>query len=610
MRTRDLFTAAMAPVIIEAIALGASVGPAAAGLIADVESGLRPDIAFKGDPTWTIDERMAHYGVPGVQIAVVENFEVAWFKSYGLADREEARPVESTTLFQAGSVSKPVAAFGAMRMVADGRLSLDENVNDALTSWKLPDNDFTRERPVTLRHLLSHTGGTTVHGFLGYAPGLDVPSVVEVLAGSGPANSAPIRVDKLPGESFRYSGGGYTISQLMMTDVAGASFVDLLHDLVIDPIGMSQSTYENPLPAHLLTHAAAGVLPDGTPVAGKRHTYPEMAAAGLWTTAEDLARFAIELQKAMRGESRLMSAEMAELAVTEVDAGYALGWGVSTRGDDRYFSHGGWDEGFCAQLTAHRDDGHGVAVMINSNHPQFIGEVVNAVGDTYGWGGYELHERREVPRDVLASAPGRYRYSRTEPVTVTAEDDRLFLTYLGGEPMELFHIGDGRYIRRERSAPITFTNGELSFVLPNASLQSCLLLADGERLPRELLIAGRYADALAGYRAALDATPDDRTVSEGYLNGEGYVALEAGRLDEAIATLRLNADLYPESANVWDSLGEAYRAAGDLEQSLACYRTALDRDPEYASAKQAVAELDAELRPHDPGSGSLPSSGP
>jgi CubicO group peptidase (beta-lactamase class C family) len=596
MRTRNLLTSATAAIVIEAIALGTSAAPAAADRIADVESGLRPDIAFSDDPTWTLEERMAHYGVPGVQIAVIDDFEVAWFKSYGLADREEARPVEATTLFQAGSVSKPVAAFGAMRMVADGRLSLDENVNDALTSWKLPDNDFTRERPVTLRHLLSHTGGTTVHGFLGYAPGLEVPSAIEVLDGSGPANSAPVRVDKLPGESFRYSGGGYTICQLMMTDVSGTSFVDLMHDLVIDPIGMSQSTYENPLPAHHLAHAAAGVLPDGTPVAGKRHTYPEMAAAGLWTTAEDLARFAIELQKAVRGESRLMSTEMAELVVTEVDAGYALGWSVSTRGDDRYFDHGGWDEGFCAQLTAHRDDGHGVAVMINSNHPQLIGEVVNAVAHTYGWGGYELRQRREIPRDILASAPGRYRYSGTEPVTVTVEDGRLFLTYLGGEPMELFHVGGGRYIRRERSAPIMFASGELSFVLPDSSLQSCPQLTDGERLPRELLLAGRHADALAGYRAALAATPDERTVSESYLNGEGYVALGAGRLAEAIATFRLNADLYPQSANVWDSLGEAYRAAGDLEQSLACYRTALDRDPEYSSAKQAVAELEAELR--------------
>lgn len=571
-------------------------GPAMADRIADVESGLRPDVAFVGDPTWTLDERMEHYGVPGVQVAVIENAEVAWFKSYGLADRQTGRPVEPSTLFQAGSVSKPVAAFGAMRMVTDGRLPLDADVNTVLTSWKLPDNVFTRKQAVTLRHLLSHTGGTTVHGFLGYAPGLDVPTVVEVLDGSGPANSAPVRVDKRPGESHRYSGGGYTVSQLMMTDVAGKPFPRLMDELVLDPLGMSRSTYENPLPAELLTHAAAGVLPDGRDVEGKRHTYPEMAAAGLWTTAEDLATFAIEMQRALRGEGALMSKEVAELVLTDVDAGYGLGWSVWTRGDHRYAGHGGWDEGFCTGLTMNRDDGQGVVVMINSNHPQFIGEVVNAVADVYGWGGYELHERRDTPVSTLASAVGRYRYTELEAVTVLVEDGRLFLAYADGNPMELHHVGDGRYIRRERPAPITFVDGgDLVFETPDGP-QSHRRLEPDVRLPRELLAEGRYEEALAGYRAVIATTPDARDASEDYLNRRGYGLLGSDRVEDAIAVLRLNADLYPGSVNVWDSLGEAYRVAGERERALESYRKALERDADYTSAKQAVTELEAELR--------------
>ncbi len=165
-----------------------------------------------------------------------------------------------TTLFQAGSVSKPVTALGAMLMVADGRLDLDVDVNTQLTSWTLPDNEFTAEQFVDLRHLLSHTGGITVHGFPGYAPGEPVPSLVQVLDGAGPANTGPIRVDQTPGANWRYSGGGYTIAQQMMIDTSGQTFPELMHDLVLAPLGMTQSTFENPLPADREIEVSNGVI--------------------------------------------------------------------------------------------------------------------------------------------------------------------------------------------------------------------------------------------------------------------------------------------------------------------------------------------------------------
>jgi len=559
-----------------------------------VEQGLRPAFSIEGDPTWSLYERMEHYGVPGVGIAVVDDFKVVWYRTYGLADRELGARAVPTTLFQAGSVSKPVAAFGAMLMVADGRLDLESDVNTRLTSWALPDNEFTAQQIVNLRHLLSHTGGVTVHGFPGYAVGDPVPSLVQVLDGIDPANTGPIRVDQVPGTNWRYSGGGYTIVQQMMIDASGQTFPELMHDLVLAPLGMTQSTFENPLSADRLAHAAAGVLPDGVAVEGKRHTYPEMAAAGLWTTAEDLALLAVEVQHALRGEGRQMSRETAHLMLDPVDGGYALGWGIDQRGEATYFQHGGWDEGFCAQLTAHRDAGYGVAVMINSNHPQFLAEVVNAVAHEYEWAGYEVYEPQPVPVAFLASAPGRYRYNAELAVRVYREDDRLFLRYAGDEPEELLHVGDDRFMRRGRTAAIVFAtvDGEvaLNFVLGSGGFQTHVRLADNERLPREYLAEGLYYAALAKYRALLESDPDEPAVSEEYLNDRGLNLLETDA-EQAFALLRIATDLYPDSANTWDSLGYAYRQAGDLDNARRYYRRALSKDPEFDSAREALAEL-------------------
>ena len=324
----------------------------------EVTRNLRPPVSFVGDPTWTLKERMAHYGVPGVSIAVVDGSKVVWTRAFGLADRESGEKVRVDTLFQAGSVSKPVAALGALRMVAAGELDLDQPVNERLKSWRVPHNDFTKKMPVTLSQLLSHTAGLTVHGFPGYAVDAKVPTMVEILDGRPPANTAAIVVDQLPGSAWRYSGGGYTVAQLLMTEVARQPFAKLMKSRVLEPIGMRDSSFDNPLPRKLLPRAAAGILPDGTAVAGKRHTYPEMAAAGLWTTSKDLGLFGIEMQRALGGKSDLLSKALAEdMLSPRLDSGYGLGFGISEVNGESYFGHGGWDEGFCAHRSMHRSKG-------------------------------------------------------------------------------------------------------------------------------------------------------------------------------------------------------------------------------------------------------------
>jgi len=356
---------------------------------AAVEHGLRPLVSSQGDPTWSLEERMAHHGVPGVSIAVIRDFRIDWHAGYGSANRKAGTPVDAMTRFQAASVSKPVTAFAALRMVADGRLDLTSDVNDQCVTWKVGDNAFTAEQPVTLGHLLSHTAGMTVHGFPGYAAGEEVPTLVQVLDGTGPAHTDPVRVDQVPGQGWRYSGGGYTVVQQLMIDAAGMPFPDLMRDLVLEPLGMTASTFANPLPADQLGHAAAGVRADGSDVPGLRHTYPEMAAAGLWTTAKDLALFAIGVQRAVKGQSLLLSGEAACRMLTPVARGCALGFSILQRGGAVLFEHGGRNEGFLAELIASRDGGYGAVVMVNSNRGDLIREVVQAVAHAYGWDGHE-----------------------------------------------------------------------------------------------------------------------------------------------------------------------------------------------------------------------------
>src|SRR5215207_10452393 len=203
--------------------------PAAQGVApearrARVGRGLLPPVLIKGAPAWSIEERLRHYKVPGVSVAVIKDFKVEWARGYGFKDAEAREPVTERTLFQAGSISKPVAAMTILKKVEQGKLSLDEDVNARLASWKLPENEFTAKRKVTLANLLSHTAGLTVHGFPGYGVGAAVPTLPQVLDGAPPANTAPVRVDLEPGTRFRYSGGGTTVMQLALEDVENRPF--------------------------------------------------------------------------------------------------------------------------------------------------------------------------------------------------------------------------------------------------------------------------------------------------------------------------------------------------------------------------------------------------
>ncbi|HEY2378178.1 MAG TPA: serine hydrolase domain-containing protein [Gemmatimonadaceae bacterium] len=362
-----------------------------------IEHHLRYGVRVEGqaDTAMELVDRMRSYHVPGVSIAVIDNYRVVFAKGFGVTEFGGTKAVDTTTLFLAGSISKPVFTSGFLRVAEDRKISLDADINTLLKSWHLPESKFTEREKVTPRRLLTHSAGLTVWGFPGYALGGPVPTVPQLLDGAAPANTPAVRNDTIPGARWLYSGGGITILQLATTDITGEEFPALMHRLVLQPAGMARSTYENPLPVNRRGEAASGHEQIDTPVPGGFHVYPEMAAAGLWTTPSDLARWAIALSHSYRGErGGVLSTSMARQMVSKqmrqqppYGTGYwGLGVAVGGDGDSLTFSHGGRDEGFVADMFMRPGSGRGLVIMMNGVNGGLMSEIERAFAEEYGFG--------------------------------------------------------------------------------------------------------------------------------------------------------------------------------------------------------------------------------
>lgn len=346
----------------------------------------------------SVDEAVAAqmelHGIPGLGLAVIQDGKIVREQGYGFADLASRAPVTPATLFQAGSVSKPVAALGALHLVDAGKLSLDANVNEALRSWHLPENRFTKDHPVTLRLILSHSAGITIHGFIGYPRGEPLPSLLQILDGKAPAHSSPIRVNQTPGAGWRYSGGGYLVMQQAVTDVTGREFAEYLEKTVLQPFGMTSSTFAQPLTEAWEGRAATGYT--GEPlhgINGHWEVQPALAAGGLWTTAGDLGRLYIGMQRSLAGTSNpVVSPAMARQMIARQSGNSGLGFDVGGR--PLRFGHNGAETGFRAATVAF-PTGEGAAILMNADVD--VGAVahvvIKAIGDQYGWPGYRSASR-------------------------------------------------------------------------------------------------------------------------------------------------------------------------------------------------------------------------
>ena len=417
-----------------------------------------------------IRAQMAMRKIPGLSLAIVDKGKVVYAKGYGVTAPGGKTPVSAETLFLAGSVSKSVAAMGALKLVEAGTLSLDGDVNDKLTTWKVPDNGYTGTEKVTLRRILSHSAGTTVHGFAGYEVGTPVPTLVQILDGTPPANSAAVRVDTTPGELWRYSGGGYTVMQLLMDDVTGQPFDQWMAANVLGPLGMTRSSFAQPPSTEMAPSTASGQYAPGNPVPGRWHLYPEMAAAGLWTTATDLARFITGVQQSYAGTSNpVISQAMTREMLTNVKNDDGLGVFLDTTTGGLFFLHGGRDEGFDAYMGGYAETGQGVAIMINANdNSGMMRRIYEFVAREYAWPGsapqFALTPEK-VPSARLESFGGRYEVANNQMLTLVAKGGKL-VAIIDGLPDRVFiPTGQWQVTSDDQSRQFTFERDESGEVI-------------------------------------------------------------------------------------------------------------------------------------------------
>jgi CubicO group peptidase (beta-lactamase class C family) len=465
----------------------------------------------------TLRQMMDIYKDPGFSVAIIDHNRVAWANGFGVTAPGGNIPVTPTTLFQAASISKPITAAGGLWLVQRGKVSLDEDVNLKLKSWKVPENEFTATQKVTLRRLMSHNAGLNVHGFAGYPQDSPLPTTEQTLDGLPPANNPPIRVTVVPGTQCIYSGGGVTLEGLLIRDVSHQSVEEFMRRHVLVPAGMTNSTFQQHLPPALAARAATGTRGDGQAVAGKWHLYPELAPDGLWTTPTDLAKFAIEIALSEHGNANHILSQPVAREMLTVQChdepggagGIALGFGIGYRNHPSLFRHNGGNDGFESLLTMDADAGWGYAAMGNSDNFETIdNHVVETVAKLNGW---------DYP-----------------------------------------------------SRPRNF--GEDLFIIK----------------------------ALRGIQAALDHY--QRVKSAGFigqthdykaLNFLGYSLLSDKDFGDAITVFKLNVAEYPQDANTYDSLAEAYMDAGDRDLAIQNYEESLRRNPKNENAASQLKKLGA-----------------
>lgn len=434
-----------------------------------VEEGLLPPVLITGEPTpsMLLSERMEHYNVPGICIALINNSEIEGVICHGTRRAQTDNPINPDTLFQAASISKPVTAMAALRLVQEGKLELDQDVNEVIRSWKVPESVLTFEEKVTLRRLLSHTAGMTVHGFDGYSMEEEIPTVLEILDGRSPANSAPIRVDLVPGSRYQYSGGGYIVVQQLLTDLTSVPFPDLMMELVLEPLVMSNSAFLQPLPAADVSRAALGHSITGEPLSGGWHIYPELAAAGLWSTSSDLAIFLIEVMTSTKDQSnkilsQSMIQEMLHAQGGEGNWGFGMGFLRAGEGSTAHILIGGSNQGYRSQMIAFPETGQGAVVMANGEGGEELNnEVLRGLAQIYGWPALRPIEKSVVDVDplILEQFAGEYVLADYPdfPISIRTEKDKLVLnTAADGETRELHPESDTRFFSTVSTREYTF----------------------------------------------------------------------------------------------------------------------------------------------------------
>ena len=440
-----------------------------------IENGLIKNIQISGDSIqkFNIQERMDYYKVPGVSIAVVENGKIKWAKGYGFANTETGTKVDANTLFQAGSISKPIAALSALKLFENDSLELNKDANYYLKNWQIPKNKFTEIEKVTIEKLLTHTAGMTVHGFPGYEQTDEFPEIIDVLNGNG--NTAKIVVDTIPGSIWRYSGGGYTVMEKVVEDISGLPLEEYMSKNILLPIGMKNSTFIQPISKEWQNNISAAYDGNGKLINGLWNNYPEQAAAGLWTTPSDLALYCIEIQDIVKGKNDgILSKNTVDIMLTKHKNDWGLGPSLKNEKDSLIFGHGGKNAGFTNDMKAFVYQGNAVIVMTNAdNGGKLISEIKNSVSKYYNWSISQPKtiEVIELLDTDLNQFIGKYEFKEQNLILeVQIKENKLFLNKTPIGNLNLMPLTKSKFIDLESGAVIEFLVDEkvIGFMVDNS----------------------------------------------------------------------------------------------------------------------------------------------
>lgn len=572
--------------------------------ITGVENNLIPFVPVKGFKGWNIVDRMKYYKVPGVSIAVIKNYKVDWAKGYGLADTIRKTFVTTETMFSAGSISKFLMAVTALKMVESGQIELEKPINNYLTSWKLFENDFTKKTPVTLRMLLSHSAGTSQSSYFGFTPAQPLPTIVEILSGAKISETRQVVVNSEPNKEFRYSGGGSMIAQLALMDVSKQSFSNLTQQLLFDKLGMKHSTFEQPVPSKFTTQSS-WAYSAASWFKGMPYVYPQQAAAGLYTTPTDLAKFFIDVQKSYLGKGKILSQATAKKMLTAQqnvsDGAYKEQIGIgpfliqrtdNTDPNGLYFEFTGVNAGFLAYGIASVNNGNGVIIMLNSGDDvNGLGkEIRRAVAKVYNWTNF-------LPKEIapinltgieLDKFVGRYRMSANEVLYLRKESNYLVENINEGNDIYCFPITKDTIIFTDYNIKGGFRMNDEGEVI---SLQNAYQnkpmpkMKDNEFSPNEYLKMKRYDEAKKAF--------GEMKMNEYQITYLAYDLMNKKPINsDAIKTiLDVALEQHPNSSIVYNRLGEYYLKITDKINAIKSYKKAIELDPTDQQAKDTLLSL-------------------
>jgi|GEM_PF-652047 len=578
--------------------------------IARVEENLLPFNIIEGESAYRLQDRMTHYRVPGLSVAVIENFEVKWVAHYGVREAGTDHAVDGETRFCVGSLSKAMTSACILSLVEQGLIDLNGDVNPQLQSWQIPANEFTVQAPVTPLLLMNHSAGLPRRApFVFTADNLPTP--LQLVTGQPPSRSGPLQVVHTPGTRFLYSNGGFTVLQILAEDVTGLPFDQAVRKQVFAPLSLERATFTTPLPASVMEVAASGHNRDGQGYSAEPVWLAHTAAGGLWITAEDYARFVVEVQKSALGRSnKLFSPELArEMISPHASEQYGLGvFLYEGNGIEPYFSHIGDGAGFVGGFASHRIQGFGAVVLTNGvNGINLCREILRSVGRVYDWPGYLPAPRRASPltAEDLDRYSGRYLLGLDTVVSLVGEGGNLSIEADDLPGFKLYKVAADTFVCCERKGELVLGHepeSESAYLdlrlsdevgrLSDEARRGRLMGAD-ERTPLESLLAGETESACKIYLEFQADHPDHAQIQESRFNRLGYRYLREQDPQRALTIFELNTVLYPESANVYDSYGEALLAVGQKGRAIESYRKSLVLNPGNDNAVRVLKELGA-----------------